>query len=159
MGDTDPAAAWRAIPAQVSAIGPNFDSDVLRRTAALYAPLVRRQSREGVRTQRDIAYGPHERHRLDLFQPDVSGAPMVIFIHGGGFVFGDKNADGDFYTNIGVYFARHGMLAVTANYRRAPDHVWPAGAEDVRAVVGWARANAMNLMFGSTFRIAVVTAS
>lgn len=45
-------------------------------------------------TLADQAYGPHERHRLDFWKsPSASAtgpAPVVVFIHGGGFVGGDK---------------------------------------------------------------------
>src|SRR5690242_9475478 len=34
------------------------------------------------------------------------------------------------------------MLAVVANYRLAPAHPWPAGAEDVGKVIGWVKAHA-----------------
>jgi len=130
----------------VAAMGPVFDLTVLKDTARLYAPLVRDQASEGVRIAPDIPYGPHERHRLDLFQPGrADGAPMLIFIHGGGFVGGDKHVNDDFYRNLGLFFARRGIITIAANYRLAPHHVWPAGAQDVASLVRWARDNAARL--------------
>ena len=44
-------------------------------------------------TIENIAYGPHERNKLDLWQaPSNSPTPLLIFIHGGGFVMGDKSS-------------------------------------------------------------------
>ncbi len=43
-------------------------------------------------THSDIAYGPHERNKLDVWCANSEKpAPLVIFIHGGGFVNGDKS--------------------------------------------------------------------
>lgn len=40
----------------------------------------------------DVAYGPHKRNRLDLWKaPSDTPTPLLIFIHGGGFVNGDKS--------------------------------------------------------------------
>ncbi len=40
----------------------------------------------------DVSYGPHERNVFDLWKAAVEGpAPLVVFIHGGGFVGGDKS--------------------------------------------------------------------
>ncbi|CAN0461410.1 unnamed protein product, partial [Discosporangium mesarthrocarpum] len=38
----------------------------------------------------DLAYGPHERERLDIFLPETDGAPMFAFIHGGYWQWNDK---------------------------------------------------------------------
>lgn len=41
---------------------------------------------------RDHAYGPHELQRLDLWFAESGGpAPLLIYIHGGGFMGGDKS--------------------------------------------------------------------
>ncbi len=41
----------------------------------------------------DVAYGPHAKQKLDLWlAKSGSPTPLVVFIHGGGFVGGDKNA-------------------------------------------------------------------
>ena len=43
-------------------------------------------------THADVAYGPHKRNTLDFWQAEGTGPrPLVIFIHGGGFVGGDKS--------------------------------------------------------------------
>lgn len=92
---------------------------------------------------RDHAYGPHERHRLDVFTADGRrDAPVLMFVHGGGFVMGDKRAPGlPFYDNVGDFAVRAGFVGVTMTYRLAPAHPWPAGSEDVAAAVAWLRTN------------------
>ena len=126
------------IRAAVRAAGPVIDPPAAK---ALYAPLLARAPRGG-EVLRDLVYGEDERHRLDLYLP-VTGAaaggpaPVVIFLHGGGFIRGDK-ADRE---PVGHYFSRHGVLALVPNYRLGPRHHWPAGAEDVAKALGWARAH------------------
>jgi triacylglycerol lipase len=74
---------------------------------------------------------------LDVYCPADAAAdrPIMVFLHGGGFVRGDKaNRE-----NVGQFFARHGVTVIVPNYRLAPDHHWPAGAEDVIAVYRWTR--------------------
>jgi triacylglycerol lipase len=96
---------------------------------------------------RDLAYGPDDRHRLDVFTSTSSarstgGAPVLVFVHGGGFVMGDKRMpDLPFYDNVGAFAAREGYVGVTMTYRLAPAHPWPAGSEDVAAAVRWLTAH------------------
>src|SRR5262249_54865138 len=99
---------------------------------------------EGRRHRRqNIAYGEDARQILDVYQPIWrSGAPVVIFIHGGAYVRGDKDAYGEMYGNIATWFARQGLLGVNATYRLAPGAQWPSGADDVRGMVKWAKDNA-----------------
>lgn len=129
---------------KVAAFGPVFNPDILAATRALYAPLVRKKP-TGVQVVKDVAYGSDPRHTLDIYRPAQSANRVVIYIPGGGFTGGGKDGDdssGTFYGNIGNYLADHGVLTVIANYRLAPAHVYPAGAQDVAAVVDWVRANA-----------------
>ena len=127
---------------RIAAIGAKFDNDVLAATRELYLPFVKRQPADGVVITADIAYGADPRQKLDLYRPAGRRLPVLVYIPGGGYVGGDKNADGVFYGNLGIYFARHGYLTVIANYRLAPAHPWPAGAQDVASAVAWARHNA-----------------
>lgn len=137
-----------AAHAKLREIGKAWGRDVLIATRALYLPLQEKAPRDGVKVTRDIAYGSDKKHRLDIFEPTARPAramPVVVFVHGGGLIRGDKElrgAKGLMYGNVPTYFARNGMLGVNANYRLVPNVKWPQGAEDIGAVVAWLKANA-----------------
>jgi acetyl esterase/lipase len=137
MATNDTAAA--EIQRQVLALGAKFDPDVLAATRAIYRPHL--DLSEAPAEQVDVAYGPHARHRLDVYRPDRPPRAVMVFVHGGGFVAGDKNGDGVFYRNIGRWLARQGIAAVLPNYRLATSDAWPAGAVDVQSVLKWVRQN------------------
>lgn len=128
----------------IAALGTSLGPDVLIRCRALFdadqSALVLGQPV----SQADIAYGPHDRHRLDLYQTQGDGlAPILVFVHGGGFLKGDKGGAEDWpNANVGRMAAQAGFLGVVINYRLAPDHAWPAGSEDVASVVDWLKAHA-----------------
>jgi acetyl esterase len=144
------SAAEKGVPPQIAAqlreIGPVIDVPAVTR---IYAPLHAETPKAGVTRTADIAYGSDPRNKLDAYAPKTrpeTRMPVLIFIHGGGFVRGDKAIpQTPFYENIGYYFARHGVLTLIATYRLAPKAAWPAGAQDVGAVVKWARTHAEGL--------------
>jgi triacylglycerol lipase len=110
------------------------------KTAPFYAPLQQKEPYQGVKTERDVKYGPADRHLLDVFTPEASSSsrPVLIYIHGGGFVAGNKRNPGSpFYDNIMLWAVKSGFVGVNATYRLAPQSAWPAGAEDLAAVVQW----------------------
>lgn len=135
------AAATAQVPpeiaAQTRAAGQTMDPASGEPYAALFPP----EAWDGVNIERDVAYGPDPLHKLDIYTTaGDEGRPVLLFVHGGGFVRGDK--DGAFYPdNIPLWAAMEGMVGVTINYRLAPDHPWPAGAEDLGAAIRWVRAN------------------
>jgi acetyl esterase/lipase len=61
----------------------------------------------------------------------------MVFVHGGGFVRGDKDQGGGLFANVLHEFAAQGWLGINVEYRLAPKAAWPAGAEDVRDAVQW----------------------
>jgi len=132
---------------EIAAIGPVFDPGVLARTRALYqSAFDPPPAGAAVDVQLDLAYGPHERDRLDLYRPrGKASPPVVVFIHGGGFVAGDKRGDDQFYRNVGEFFARNGFAAALCNYRLAPAFPWPAGMLDVGSAIDWIALNARSL--------------
>lgn len=61
--------------------------------------------------------------------------PLFLFLHGGGFVFGDLDTHEPFCAEI----ARElDMPVLAVDYRLAPEHPWPAGVEDAIAAARWA---------------------
>lgn len=102
---------------------------------AFYARLHAAQDRSGVLCVVDQPYGPHPRHRMDIYHPASPGGdrPVLLFLHGGGFVRGDKSDR----TNLGWWGAKQGFVTALVNYRLAPDAQWPAGGEDVAAATQW----------------------
>jgi len=103
-----------------------------------YARLQEKEPYHGIKVERDVKYGPAERNLLDVFtsEMDSKAQPVLIFIHGGAFVAGDKHsARSPFYDNIALWAARHGFIGVTMTYRLAPQSPWPAGATHVASYV------------------------
>ena len=112
---------------------------------AIYADQHETEPYADVKVVRDARYGPHERHRLDVFTPEEKAGPrpIFIFVHGGGFVGGDKRHPGSPYNdNVALWAARSGLVGVNITYRFAPDFVFPCGSEDLAAAVAWAREHA-----------------
>src|ERR1700687_3374108 len=101
---------------KIEALGRVLNPDVIAATAALYAPLQEQKPYAGIRVHRDLRYGPDERNRLDVFAPDplpTETQPVLLFVHGGDFVAGDKaEPKSPFYENIGVWAARNGLIGV-----------------------------------------------
>lgn len=87
----------------------------------------------------DLAYGDLPPQRLDVYKPAGAGsAPVVIFIHGGGWDSGDKNQ----YRFVGATLAEQGWVGVVINYRLYPDVKFPAFVNDAALAVAFVRAHA-----------------
>ncbi|MCJ0765150.1 alpha/beta hydrolase [Variovorax terrae] len=125
-------------------IGPRWAQDIRAHSQQVkdaYAPLLRAAPPSGAAIARDQPYGAHPRQVLDLFRPaDLAaeaGAPVAVFVHGGGFVRGDKCVSGELYDNVMHWFVRQGWVAANVEYRLAPEAPFPAGAEDVALAMDW----------------------
>jgi len=137
---------------QIRRLGFELTPAQIQATMALMAPLAPRPGPDVV-VHRDLVYGPDPRHRLDVFVPvacvpngAATRAPVVVFVHGGGFIRGDKGTpDAPFYNNVGVWAARSACIGVTMTYRLAPAAAWPAGSEDVGAAVRFLHSNVEKL--------------
>lgn len=125
---------------RLQSLGRELSPAMLGGTTAVFAPLAQ-GSDPDVQVTRDHRYGAHERNRLDVFRKhDTQGAPVLVFVHGGGFVMGDKRSDETpFYDNIGTFAAQQGFVGVTLTYRLAPAAQFPSGAEDLAAALAWLR--------------------
>jgi acetyl esterase/lipase len=137
-----PEAARR----RLAEIGPVWGTDIQRHrdlVLEIYRPLLAAAPKAGVEVTRGIAYGAHPRQILDVYRrAGSSDAPIVLFVHGGAFVRGDKDVTAEVYANVCYYFARHGYLAVNVEYRLAPESQYPGGAEDLAGAVAWTKRSA-----------------
>lgn len=90
-----------------------------------------------VRVLTDIPYNTeddaHPRQMLDLYLPNGENFSMVLYVHGGAWVGGDKNG----YTNIGNTLAQAGYGVAIINYRLSPEFTHPAHTQDGALAVAW----------------------
>jgi len=94
-----------------------------------------------VRVERDIAYAPEHGKRglLDVYRPaegDLSGAPVLVQVHGGGWTIGSKDEQGLPLMN---HLAAKGWVCVALNYRLAPRDPFPAQVIDVKRALAWVK--------------------
>ena len=87
-----------------------------------------------------IAFGPHPRHRLDLYAPKQPEGPLpiLLFVYGGGWDSGRRQE----YAFAGRAFAALGFLTAIADYRVWPEVRFPAFVEDGALAANWLIANA-----------------
>jgi acetyl esterase/lipase len=111
---------------------------------------------DNVAIERDIEYGKAGTTSLKLDvlrpkQPAKTPLPVIVHVHGGGWLGGDK-AQG--IKLLAPYVASGDYSAVTINYRLSQEAIWPAQIHDCKAALRWVRANAKKYDFDPE-RIAV----
>ena len=90
----------------------------------------------------DIKYGSQsEAQKLDIYFPNEGKGPfpIIIAIHGGGFMQGDKTGTDLTAMIEGV---NHGYAVVAVNYRLSGEAIFPAAISDVKAAIRYVKANA-----------------
>ncbi len=112
---------------------------------ALPSLLVANQLKENEQrnTYYDLAYASiSQKQKLDLYLPDNSTDlhPLIIWIHGGAFLMGDKAA----FTEINMInkLIARGFAVASINYRFSSEAIYPAQIFDCKAAVRFLRANA-----------------
>ncbi|RLV51138.1 alpha/beta hydrolase [Nocardioides mangrovicus] len=89
----------------------------------------------------DVAGVPVRRYSPTRPDPAAAGA-VVVFLHGGGFIAGDIAT----YDPVCRFLAeRSGVELLSAEYRLAPEHPFPAAYDDCVAVFEWVHAHAAEL--------------
>ncbi|MFE0023909.1 alpha/beta hydrolase fold domain-containing protein [Amycolatopsis sp. NPDC059021] len=89
--------------------------------------------------ERNIAYAPGgKRYLLDVYRPrkPVSDAPVLLQVHGGAWVIGNKEEQG---RPLMLHMARRGWVCVAINYPLAPAARWPAHILGVKQALIWIR--------------------
>jgi len=127
-------------------------TDQQRATLARLRAGVRPSAEGGVTVTHDVAYDKQDAEddslrSLDIYAPakgrggvdadaDGRGLPVMVFIHGGGWRQGDKGQA----TEKGRFFAEHGHVFVSVNYRLSPAVQHPVHIEDVIRALAWVKA-------------------
>ncbi len=125
-----------------------FDALIVMGLVAILAVSAAAASAESFKVERtrDIDYAgiPNdpdiEQHRLDVFRPvGKDAAPVIFFVHGGGWMIGDKDdVLGIYgYGTIAEAIARRGVVVVLINYRLSPKVKHPDHIKDVARAFAW----------------------
>ncbi len=89
--------------------------------------------------------GPGGDLPVRVYRPAAAGSgalPLVLYIHGGGFVFGDLRMGDWMCSSVAVTV---GAVVVSVDYRLAPGHRFPAAVDDCYAALNWAAESAADL--------------
>jgi len=76
------------------------------------------------------------RFSVTIYRPDdaIEPLPALLYFHGGGFVLGDTRA----YSRQSMHIARHcGAAVIFVDFRRAPEHPFPAALDDALLATQW----------------------
>jgi acetyl esterase len=117
---------------------------------------------QDARPDEDLVYGTwHDQPlRLVVYRPRQSApgkpAPILLYIHGGGFTMGDRFESG---TNL-RWFTDRGWLALSIDYAlsSADRHMWDVATRQVGCALAWTAANAARLG-GDSARISLLGSS
>ncbi|HSZ36400.1 MAG TPA: alpha/beta hydrolase [Acidimicrobiales bacterium] len=80
-----------------------------------------------------------KRHRLDVYRSRLvprEHAPVMVYVHGGGWVIGDKREQGK---PMMFELVARGWVCVAINYRLSPKASWPDHVVDVKQALAWVK--------------------
>lgn len=96
----------------------------------------------GVKLISDMAYGPDEKQRMDVYIPAMAkGAPVIFMVHGGAWRVGDKAGRGVVENKVARWVPK-GIIFISANYRLLPGADPLVQAGDIALAMAKAQANA-----------------
>ena len=96
----------------------------------------------GARVERDLAYGAAPAQKLDVYIPErAQRAPILLMVHGGGWMFGDKGHSG-VVANKAKHWLPRGYIIVSPNYRMAQPPSPLDQTEDVGRALAFVQENA-----------------
>ena len=101
------------------------------------------QGRVSIKEGIVIGEGGGRSLKADIFLPPLEekNRPAVLFIHGGGWIEGDRSQ----LRGYGILLARLGFVCMCNSYRLSNESIWPAQVQDVNCAIRYLRANATDL--------------
>jgi len=95
-----------------------------------------------VKSFKDMVYAKHGdlSMKLDLYVPEQGDGPfpLIVWIHGGGWIGGDKND----CPPLNLGYCQNGYAAASLSYRFSNVAPFPAQLEDIKAAIRWLKAHA-----------------
>lgn len=122
------------------AIGANAQGHLLDRVKDRLA------ERKGNDGKTEFSYGNDDLQKLDYWRPKQAGAPLVVFVHGGGWKRGDKKHSAD---TKAEHYLEQGYAFASVNYRLVPEAKVEDQAHDVASAVAYLIKESGNLGFDS----------
>jgi acetyl esterase/lipase len=94
---------------------------------------------QGVKKHANLPFADGDIKKLDIYRPEQTqgSAPVVMFIHGGGWAAGTKEE----YEFVGRAFAANGFVTVIPNYRKVPEVHYPDFLSDNAQAIKWIEDN------------------
>lgn len=124
-------------------------------TLVIVPVLAQEDTPQPVPTFSDVPYGPDARNLVDFWKAEAEGPrPLLVYIHGGGWVAGDKRSKGPL---IQAYLDQ-GISVAAINYRLTPQNPLPAPVHDAARAIQFLRSQAAEWAINQE-RIAVMGAS
>jgi len=101
------------------------------------------QGRVSIKEGIVIGEGGGRSLEADILLPPLEekNRPAVLFIHGGGWIEGDRSQ----LRGYGILLARLGFVCMCNSYRLSNESIWPAQVQDVNCAIRYLRANATDL--------------
>lgn len=137
----------------IASLGRGVD-DTVQPTYEIYGNILRQPANTNTIHSTKVTsyqYGPHERQKLDVYEPSSTAPPapadkerpILVYVYGGAFLFGDRVLQeipgGVVYKNIGSFFAdKLGYIVVVIDYRLIKHGAkYPSGGEDLDTALRW----------------------
>jgi len=96
----------------------------------------------GARVERDVSYGSDPAQKLDIYLPrDAKQAPILVMVHGGAWMVGDKGNTGVVANKV-LHWLPRGYIVVSVNYRMSRPPSPLKQAEDVGLALAFVQARA-----------------
>ena len=99
---------------------------------------------------RNLSYGTNSYQKLDGYVASQAGSRIVVIVHGGGWISGDKSD----IANIAQLFWNAGFAVANINYRLAPAATFPAQSSDLACAIAYVKQHAQTLN-GDSSRVAL----
>jgi acetyl esterase/lipase len=96
---------------------------------------------------RDIVYDKSAKDTqytsLDVYvaDPVEPKSPVMVWVHGGGLVMGDKASSKDLASKPEYFTSKLGFILVSINYRLLPEGLYPTNVQDVADALAWVQNN------------------